>query len=134
MAFALKLTIAVFLVSFPAFVAPWNSWYSAVRGVWAPLQLILVFEVAIGSSLFVFAVRAAGVLFGCLFGYLAYVVGQGNPFVLVVWLVLGIVPSAFVQLGTKYVKAGMISIVSMPVVALGMAAFTFFQHYYSTTN
>ncbi len=34
LAYALKLTVAVFLVSFPAFVASWNSWYSAARGVW----------------------------------------------------------------------------------------------------
>ncbi len=60
-----------------------------------------------------------GVIFGSVFGYLAFVIGKGNLFALVVWLVVGIVPSAYVQLGTGYVKAGMISVVSMTVVALG---------------
>ncbi len=119
LSYALKLVVAVILVSFPALVPSWNSWYAAARGVWAPLQLILVFEVAIGTSLFAFTIRAAGVIFGCLFGYLAFVVGRGNLVVLVVWLVMGIIPSAYVQLGTRYVKAGIISTVSMTVVALG---------------
>ena len=119
LSYALKLAVALFLVSFPALAASTNSWYASAHGVWAPLQLILVFEVAIGTSFFVFAVRAAGVVFGCVFGYLAFAIGRGNLVALVILLVLGIIPSAYVQLGTTYVKAGMISVVSMTVVALG---------------
>lgn len=117
--YALKLALAVFLVTWPAFVASWNTWYTDVKGVWAPMQLILVFEVAIGTSLFVFAVRLFGVLFGCLVGYLSVEIGRGNRVAAVVILLFGIVPSVYVQIATKYVKAGMISIVSMAVVALG---------------
>jgi len=117
--YAFKITTAVFLVSFPALIAPWNSWYGHARGVWAPLQLVLVFEVAIGASFFVFMLRAAGVIFGCVVGYLAFVIGNGNPVVLAVIIALGTIPSAYVQVGTPYVKAGMISVVSMTVVALG---------------
>ena len=117
--YAFKLAIAVFLVSWPGFTRSWNPWYSEVRGVWAPLQLILVFEVAIGTSLFVFCVRLFGVIFGCLVGYLSYEISRGNRAVIVAVLVFGIVPSIYIQVGTKYVKAGMISIVSMVVVALG---------------
>jgi hypothetical protein len=42
--------------------------------------------------------------------------------VLVIILIFGIVPSAYVQVATRYVKAGMISIVSMTVVALGKSS------------
>ncbi|KND92922.1 putative membrane protein [Tolypocladium ophioglossoides CBS 100239] len=116
--YALKLAIAVFIVTWPAFVASWNAWYSDVRGVWAPMQLILVFEVAIGTSLFMFAVRLFGVVFGCVVGYLANEIGRGNGIAVVVILLFGVVPSVYIQVATKYVKAGMISIVSMAVVAL----------------
>ncbi|KAK2591801.1 hypothetical protein QQS21_010502 [Conoideocrella luteorostrata] len=116
--YALKLAVAVFLVTWPALVASWNGWYAEVKGVWAPMQLILVFEVAIGTSLFVFAVRLFGVVFGCLVGYLSVEIGRGNRAAAVVILLFGIVPSVYVQIATKYVKAGMISIVSMAVVAL----------------
>lgn len=37
--YALKLTCAVFLVSWPAFVGKWNAWFSLNRGLWASLQL-----------------------------------------------------------------------------------------------
>lgn len=117
--YALKLAIAVFIVTWPAFVASWNAWYTDVRGVWAPMQLILVFEVAIGTSLFMFVVRLLGVVFGCVVGYAANEIGRGNRIAVVVILLLGVVPSVYIQVCTKYVKAGMISIVSMSVVALG---------------
>ena len=118
--YSLKLAIAVFLVTWPAFVHSWSAWYIQVKGVWAPMQLILVFEMAIGTSLFVFAVRLFGVVFGCVVGYLSVEIGRGNHVAAVVILLFGIVPSVYVQIATQYVKAGMISIVSMAVVALGM--------------
>ncbi|KAJ4309560.1 hypothetical protein N0V84_011434 [Fusarium piperis] len=116
--YALKLALAVFSVSWPAFVASWNGWYSEVRGIWAPMQLILVFEVAIGTSFFIFFIRLIGVIFGCVLGYLSYEIGRGNRVAMVFILVVGIVPSFYIQLGTKYVKAGMVATVTMVVVAL----------------
>ncbi|KAG5928810.1 hypothetical protein E4U42_007995 [Claviceps africana] len=116
--YALKLAIAIFLVTWPALSTSSNAWYSRVKGVWAPMQLILVFEVAIGTSLFGFATRLFGVVFGCLVGYLSVEVARGYRVAAVVVLAMGIVPSVYVQIATKYVKAGMISIVSMAVVAL----------------
>ncbi|RSM00995.1 hypothetical protein CEP52_008793 [Fusarium oligoseptatum] len=116
--YALKLALAVFSVSWPAFVASWNGWYAEVRGIWAPMQLILVFEVAIGTSFFIFFIRLIGVIFGCVLGYLSYEIGRGSRVAMVFILVVGIVPSFYIQLGTKYVKAGMVATVTMVVVAL----------------
>lgn len=116
--YALKLAIAVFIVSWPSFVPSWRAWYGEVRGIWAPLQLVLVFEVSIGCSLFIFMIRLVGVIFGCAMGLLSYQVGNGNRIAMVVVLVFGIVPSVYIQVGTKYVKAGMISTTTMCVVAL----------------
>lgn len=119
LAYAFKLAIAFFLVSWPAFISPLNDWYYSVRGVWAPLQLILVFEVAIGTSFFIFFIRLIGVVFGCVLGYLSYEISRGHRAGMVVILVLGVAPSFYIQLGTKYVKAGMVSTTTMVVVALG---------------
>lgn len=117
--YALKLAVAVFCVSWPSFVSSWRTWYGEVRGIWAPLQLVLVFEVSIGTSLFIFFLRLFGVIFGCVVGYASYEIGRGNRIAMVVILVFGIVPSVYIQIATKYVKAGMISITTMCVVALG---------------
>lgn len=119
LAFALKMCIATFIVSWPAFVPSLNAWYNSVRGSWASFQLVLVFEVSVGTSFQGFFLRGLGVIFGCVLGFLAYEIGQGNRVVAIVILVLGIIPSSYVHLGTPYVKTGIISIVSMSVVALG---------------
>lgn len=117
--YAMKLTVAVWVVTWPGFLPSWHEWYTTVRGVWAPLQLILIFEVAIGTSLFIFFIRLFGVIYGCTIGYAAYEIGSGSIPVAVVILVLGIIPCMYVQLDTKYVKAGMVGITTMSVVAIG---------------
>jgi hypothetical protein len=117
--YAFKLAVAVFIVTWPGLLESWSGWYAEARGSWAPLQLIFVFEVAIGTSMFVFFIRLAGVSWGCLWGFLSYAIGGGNRVVMVVVLVLASIPAVYVQLATQYVKAGMIALVSMNVVAVG---------------
>ncbi len=118
LAFALKMSIAAWLLTWVAFVPGWNAWYGSIRGSWASLQLIIVFEVSVGTSFQGFFVRVFGVIFGCVVGFLAYLIGHGNHVVAVVVLALGLIPSFYVQLGTQYVKTGIISAVSMSVVGL----------------
>ncbi|OTA59105.1 hypothetical protein K449DRAFT_385138 [Hypoxylon sp. EC38] len=118
LAFALKMCVAAYIITWPAFVPAYNEWYNSVRGSWASLQLVLVFEVSVGTSFQGFFLRAFGVVFGCVVGFLAYEIGQGNHVVAIVVLVFGIIPSSYVQLGTPYVKTGIISLVSMSVVGL----------------
>ena len=119
LSYALKLASAILLLSWPALIDSWNPWYTSVRGIWAPMQLFLVFEVAIGTSVYVFVQRLGGVLFGCVIGLASYAIGNGNRVCMIFILIVGIVPSFYVQLNKKkYVKAAMISTVSMVVVAL----------------
>ena len=66
----------------------------------------------------VFILRALGTTFGCVWGYAAFQAGYGDRAICMVILAIGVIPSTYVQLGTKYIKAGMVSIVSMCVVAL----------------
>ncbi|QGI60090.1 hypothetical protein CEK26_004068 [Fusarium fujikuroi] len=120
--YAFKLTIAILLLSWPAFVESQAGWYSSYRGIWAPMQLFLVFEVAIGTSFHVFFIRLCGVVAGSAFGFASALVGSKSLIAMVFFLIIGIMPSFYVQLGTRYVKAGMISTVTMVVVALLLAA------------
>ncbi|TGO38227.1 hypothetical protein BHYA_0079g00280 [Botrytis hyacinthi] len=116
--YAIKLTVAVFLVTWPAFLVQWNTWYSLNRGLWAALQLVLITEVAIGTSVMTFMLRAVGTTIGCLWGYAAFQARGGNRIVAVVIIVIGIIPSTYIQLGSKYIKAGMVTIISMSIVVL----------------
>lgn len=124
--YAMKLTVAVGIVTWPGFLPSWHEWYTTVRGLWAPLQLILIFEVAIGTSLFIFFIRLFGVIYGCTIGYAAYEIGSGSIPVAVVIMAIGIIPCMYVQLDTKYVKAGMVAITTMSVVSIGKPSPPFF--------
>jgi hypothetical protein len=117
--YSIKLAIAVFLVSWPAFVISWNKWYADIRGNWAPSQLVLVFEVVIGSSFFVFFVRLSGLIYGCVMGYASFEIARGNRIGIVAVLAVAVLPAIYVQLGTKYVKTGISAGSTMVVVALG---------------
>lgn len=117
--YAMKLTFAVWLVTWPGFLPSWHGWYTDIRGIWAPLQLILVFEVAIGTSLFVFFVRLFGVLYGCTIGYASFEIGSGNRAVAVIILLFASIPCIYVHLETRYAKAGIVAMTTMMVVALG---------------
>ena len=116
--YAMKLGFAVYLVLWPAFVASWNTWYSLNRGLWAGLQLILITEVSIGTSVWTFVLRGVGTTLGCIWGWAAVEARRGNPIVCAAMILVALLPCAYVQLGTKYPKAGMVCIVSICVVAL----------------
>ncbi|KAI1432811.1 hypothetical protein GGR50DRAFT_672215 [Xylaria sp. CBS 124048] len=116
--FALKMTIAALLVTFPAFIPSLNNWYVSVRAIWATLQLVLLFEVSIGTSIRGILVRALGAIYGCTVGLIAWEIGQGNLVVLVVILAIGLLPAAYIQVATSYVKVGFISMISLSIVGI----------------
>ena len=100
--YAMKLGVAVFLVLWPAFVAHWNTWYSLNRGLWAALQLVLITEVSIGTSVWTFILRGVGTTIGCIWGWAAVEARGGNPIVCAAMIFLALFPCAYVQLGTQY--------------------------------
>ena len=116
--YALKLGFAVMLVTWPSLVASWNTWYSLNRGLWAALQLVLITEVSIGTSVNVFILRGVGTTLGCLWGWGALEARGENRIVCAVMVAIALFPCAYVQLGTQYPKAGMVGIVSICVVTL----------------
>lgn len=116
--YAVKLGVAVFLVLWPAFVASWNTWYSLNRGLWAALQLVLITEVSIGTSVWTFVLRGVGTTVGCIWGWATVEARGGNPIVCAAMIFVALFPCAYVQLGSQYPKVGMVCIVSICVVAL----------------
>lgn len=80
--------------------------------------MVLITEVSIGNSITTFVIRGIGTTLGCLWGLAAWEARKGNAIVCAAMICIGVIPSAYIQLGTKYPKAGMVSIISMAVVAL----------------
>ena len=53
-----------------------------------------------------------------MWGWAAFEARHGNPYVCTVLIAIGLVPCAYVQLGTKHVKAGAVASISITVVAI----------------
>ena len=79
---------------------------------------MLVSEVAIGASIMTFFLRGIGTTLGSLWGWAAYEARFGDPIVCAVMLSIGLIPATYVQLASKYPKAGIVSMINMSVVAL----------------
>ena len=65
-----------------------------------------------------FVLRAFGTTLGCLWGWAAVEARGGEPVVCAAMIFIGIIPCTYVQLGSKYPKAGMVGTVSICIVAL----------------
>lgn len=118
--FGLQVTIALMLASFPMFIPKARHWYIDIRGTWIGFVCILVLEPSVGGTFWVFFLRAVGVISGAAWGYLSYVAGvhQTNPYLEVVITVFGAAPGFYYLLGTPYIKAAIIQIISIYIVML----------------
>ncbi|CAI4061677.1 hypothetical protein SKDZ_07G1200 [Saccharomyces kudriavzevii ZP591] len=118
--FGFQVAIALMLASFPMFIPKTRQWYIDYRGTWIGFVCILCLEPSVGGTFWVFFLRAVGVIFGAAWGYLSYVAGvnQTNPYLETVITVFGAIPGFYYLLGTPYVKAAIIEIISIYIVML----------------
>lgn len=117
--FALKVTIPMFLVSWPMFVPSMRLWYIEMRGSWVGFVVALVTETTLGGSVFIFILRTIGLTIGSAWAVLAHTAGRGHIHsVMGVVMAVIFVPALWFMLATKYFKGGMITVVSANVVLL----------------
>lgn len=121
--FGIQITVGLMLASFPMFIPKSREWYVDIRGTWIGFVCILVLEPQVGSTFFVFFLRGVGVISGAAWGYLSYVaaVNQTNPYLETIVTVFGAIPGYYYFLGTPYVKAAIIGIISIYIVLLSSA-------------
>lgn len=118
--FGFQITVGLMVASFPMFIPKAREWYVDIRGTWIGFVCILVLEPQVGSTFFVFFLRGVGVVSGAAWGYLSYVaaINQTNPYLETVVTVFGAIPGYYYFLGTPYVKAAIIGIISIYIVLL----------------
>ena len=118
--FGTQVAVALQLTSFPMFIPRLRHWYINYRGTWIGFVCILCLEPSVGGTFWVFFLRAVGVTLGALWGLVSYYSGQNqsNPYLETVITLFGAVPGFYFLLGTPYVKAAIIHIISIYVVIL----------------
>lgn len=121
--FGTQVAVALQLASFPMFIPKLRHWYINYRGTWIGFVCILCLEPSVGGTFWVFFLRAVGVAGGALWGLVSYYAGQNqsNPYLETVITLFGAVPGFYFLLGTPYVKAAIIHIISIYVVILAAA-------------
>lgn len=121
--FGTQVAVALQLASFPMFIPKIRHWYISYRGTWVGFVCILCLEPSVGGTFWVFFLRAVGVIFGALWGLVSYYAGQNqsNPYLETVITIFGSVPGFYYLLGTPYVKAAIIQIISIYIVILAAA-------------
>lgn len=121
--FGIQITVGLMVASFPMFIPKSREWYVDIRGAWIGFVCILVLEPQVGSTFFVFFLRGVGVISGAAWGYLSYVaaINQTNPYLETIVTVIGAIPGYYYFLGTPYVKAAIIGIISIYIVLLSSA-------------
>ncbi|CCE62110.1 hypothetical protein TPHA_0B04410 [Tetrapisispora phaffii CBS 4417] len=118
--FAIQVATALQLSSFPMFMPSARDWYISYHGAWIGFVCILCMEPSVGGTFWVFFLRAVGVISGSGWAYLSYVsaVSQTNPYLETVISVFGAIPGFYFLIGTPYVKAAIIQIISIYIVIL----------------
>ncbi|KAH3676321.1 hypothetical protein WICPIJ_009147, partial [Wickerhamomyces pijperi] len=119
--FGFQIAIGLTLATFPMFVPQSRHWFYDLRGTWIGFVCILVLEPQMGGTFFVFFLRFVGVISGAAWGYLSYVCGgkhQTMRWLQVLITVVYAIPGYYYFLGTPYVKAAIIGVISVYVVML----------------
>lgn len=118
--FGFQVAVALMLSSLPMFVPEARHWYIDIHGAWVGFVCILCLEPSVGGTFWVFFLRGVGVIVGAAWGYLSYVAGnhQKDPYLEVIVSIFGAVPGFYFLLGSPYIKAAIIQIISIYIVML----------------
>ncbi|CAR28985.1 hypothetical protein ZYGR_0W00130 [Zygosaccharomyces rouxii] len=121
--FGFQVAIALMLASFPMFVPKTRDWYVKFHGAWVGFVCILCVEPSVGDTFWSFFLRMLGVVIGSSWAYLSYAAGQhqSDPYLETVITAIGAAPGFYYFLGTPYVKAAIIGIISIYIVLLAAA-------------
>ncbi|KAI8368926.1 hypothetical protein BD560DRAFT_398090 [Blakeslea trispora] len=120
--FALKMAIAVLVLTVPSFVPASSAWYFNVRGQWAPMTVIAIMNPTSGGTLEASFWRIIGTLIGAFAGWGALAAGEGSPYLLGLFAVLLALPFFYIHLASTFNKVGVVCLVTYEVVALSRYA------------
>ncbi|AET37351.1 uncharacterized protein Ecym_1095 [Eremothecium cymbalariae DBVPG len=119
--FGAQVTISLIVASFPMFIPKARHWYVDIRGSWVGFVCILCLEPNVGGTFWVFFLRGVGVIGGAAWAYVSYLAGgqnQQNPYLMVFVTIIGAVPGFYFLLGSAYIKAAIIHVISIYIVLL----------------
>ncbi|KAK9767548.1 hypothetical protein K7432_002563 [Basidiobolus ranarum] len=114
--FSIKFTLALCLVTIPAFVSSTYDWFLDVHGNWGLVTVCLVMNQTIGSTVSVGIYRIIGTILGGLWGYLCWLASQGNPYIIAVFTYIIGIPCWYFFITRPYTKVPLVSLTTYMIV------------------
>ncbi|KAI8391655.1 Fusaric acid resistance protein-like-domain-containing protein [Radiomyces spectabilis] len=120
--FNLKMTLAMGILTLPAFLPSSADWFHNIRGAWAGLSVIACMNPTSGGTLEAGLWRLSGTLMGGFAAWFVLAVGGLNPYVIAGIAVVLAIPFFYIHLATSYNKVGIITLISYMIIALNRYA------------
>ncbi|KAJ4483288.1 hypothetical protein J3R30DRAFT_3447405 [Lentinula aciculospora] len=116
---AFKNALGVSVLAIPAFLpasSAGRQWFMYYRGQWMLISYIWVLQTNTGATLRIGYLRMAGTVLGALYGYIASLISQNNPYALVALVTLAEIPISAIIIHTSSPSFGVVAIVTLPPI------------------
>ncbi|KAJ9050355.1 hypothetical protein DSO57_1015181 [Entomophthora muscae] len=106
--FGLKLTLAMVILTFPAYVPAFSQLYAEINGPWGAIAAMFIINQTIGGTLYLGVVRLAGTIIGATWGYLTCLanINVGNIYLVIVMIWMFNAPAWYAIITTSYSRIG----------------------------
>ncbi|KAI8092100.1 hypothetical protein BDF21DRAFT_436776 [Thamnidium elegans] len=116
--FALKLSLAVGLLTFPAWVSEYREWFLNIRGQWAALTVIAVMSPTSGGTLSSGLWRLTGTLIGAFTAWAVLEIDGTSGYLISGFSFVLAVPLFYIHFSTSYAKVTIVTLISYMIVSL----------------
>ncbi|KAI1881073.1 hypothetical protein JX265_001313 [Neoarthrinium moseri] len=116
--FGLKTAAVTSLLSVPAWLVQSNGWWTQYEVWWAVVMAWLIMAPRVGGNIQDLFTRAFCAVLGAVWGGLAYVAGDGNPYVTAVFAVIFMLPMIYRFTQSTHPRSGLVGCISFTVVSL----------------
>ncbi|KAJ3915272.1 hypothetical protein F5877DRAFT_81995 [Lentinula edodes] len=116
---AFKNALGVSMLAIPAFLpasSAGRQWFIFYRGQWMLITYIWVLETNTGATLRVGYLRIAGTILGALYGYIASLISQNNPYALVALVTFAEIPISAAIMRTSFPSVGVVANITLPPI------------------
>ncbi|KAM3579788.1 hypothetical protein VKS41_007869 [Umbelopsis sp. WA50703] len=116
--FALKMAIAVLLLSLPAYIPSSQAWYADVRGQWASVTVIAIMNPTTGGTVVGCIWRIVGTIVGVLVGWAALAADPG-PYATIFFGFVLCIFFFYIHLATTFNRVAIVVLIAFEIVAVG---------------
>ncbi|KXJ89728.1 hypothetical protein Micbo1qcDRAFT_136774 [Microdochium bolleyi] len=118
--FGLKTAAATALLSVPAWLPDGSDWWNTYEAWWAVVMVWLIMGPRNGGNIQDLFMRSFCVVLGAAWAGVAYVAGQGNPYVMAVFCLLYMPPMLYRYTQSSHPRSGLVGCLAFTIISLAL--------------